>query len=174
MSRVDLPERGEAYRNGGVALVLALAAILGALAFEHIVGLPPCPLCLQQRYAYYIGIPALFVALVLVAAESSRLAALLFFAVSLVFLANTGLGIYHAGVEWGLWLGPDSCAGGPAELKPVGGSLLQSLEASRVVRCDKSPWNFMGLSLAGWNAVVSFAIFVAALMAALAESRRSR
>jgi hypothetical protein len=48
-------------------LVLALATILGALAFEHLGGYAPCPLCLEQRYAYYVGIPALGLALVLLA-----------------------------------------------------------------------------------------------------------
>ena len=63
MSRIASPENDPAYKAGGFALALALAAILTALGYEHIGGLEPCPLCLQQRWAFYAGIPALFVAL---------------------------------------------------------------------------------------------------------------
>src|SRR5262245_33165048 len=90
----------QAYRKGGLVLLVAIAVIAAALAFEHIGGYAPCPLCLQQRYAYYAGIPVLFLALVLLAAERPGLASALFALVALAFLANAGLGIYHAGAEW--------------------------------------------------------------------------
>lgn len=175
MSRLASPENDPAYKAGGFALVLALAAILTALGYEHIGGLEPCPLCLQQRWAFYAGIPALFLALVLVAAERPKVAALVFFLVALAFLANTGLAAYHAGVEWKFWPGPDTCAPAPGELKPLGGgSLLQGLEKTRVVRCDEAQWRFLGLSFAGWNVLGSFLIFVAALQAAFGASDRGR
>src|ERR1700682_2691287 len=98
-----------AYRMGGATLFFAVAVILTALAFEHVGGYAPCPLCLQQRYAYYVGIPALFLALVLLSSERPRAAALIFLLVAAAFLANAGLGTYHAGVEWKLWAGPDTC-----------------------------------------------------------------
>lgn len=168
MSRVTTTTSRPAYQAGGFALVLVIGAILGALAFEHIWGLAPCPLCLQQRYAYYAAIPALFLALVLASSDHDKPAALLFFAVALVFLANAGLGIYHAGVEWKLWLGPDTCSQVPGVLKPLGKATIADLEKVRVVRCDVAAWRFLGLSLAGWNVVVSFVIFTAALQAAFA------
>jgi disulfide bond formation protein DsbB len=170
MSRVASPTGEPAYQAGGFALLLALAAILGALAFEHLWGLAPCPLCLEQRYAYYAGLPALFLALVLVSADRRRAAALVFFVVALAFLANAGLGIYHAGVEWKLWAGPDSCAQAAGPLKPLGKAGMESLASARVVRCDVAAWRFLGLSLAGWNVVASFVIFTAALQAAFAAT----
>ena len=91
-------EKTGAYRAGGLTLFLAVAVILGALAFEHIGGYAPCPLCLMQRYAYYAGIPLLFLAMALTS-EMPRVAALLFFIVALGFLANAGLGVYHSGVD---------------------------------------------------------------------------
>ncbi|MGE0698694.1 MAG: disulfide bond formation protein B, partial [Hyphomicrobiaceae bacterium] len=130
-----------------------------------------------QRYAFYLGIPALFASLVLVAADRPRAAALLFFAVALVFLANSGLAIYHAGVEWKFWPGPDTCAQAPGGLKPLagaGGDLVKSLGTTRVIRCDEAAWRFLGLSFAGWNVIGSFLIFVAALQAAFAASDRAR
>src|SRR5262245_58978426 len=92
-------EKTGAYQAGGLTLFLAVAAILAALAFQYIGGYLPCPLCLMQRYAYYAGIPVLFLAMALTA-EMPRVAAFLFFLVALAFLANAGLGVYHAGAEW--------------------------------------------------------------------------
>jgi disulfide bond formation protein DsbB len=129
----------------------------------------------MQRYAYYVGIPALFVALVLLAAEYPRGASVLFFLVALAFLANMGLAAYHSGVEWKFWAGPDTCSQVPGALKPIGGgSLLNDLGNTRVVRCDEASWRFLGLSFAGWNVIASFVIFVAALRAAFAAPTRAR
>ena len=163
-----------AYKAGAAALMITVAALATAYAFEYIGGYEPCPLCLMQRYAYYAGIPLLFLALVLVATERAGWAAVLFFLVALAFLANAGLGIYHAGAEWKFWLGPDTCA---AVSRPLGGGgsgdFLKQLENTRVIRCDEAPWQFLGLSFAGWNVVVSFLIFVATLQAAFAASVRN-
>lgn len=157
-----------AYKAAGIALMLAVGAILAALAFQYIGGYAPCPLCLMQRYAYYVGIPLLFVALVLVASDRAGWAAVVLFIVALAFLANAGLGIYHAGAEWKFWAGPDTCASVSQELGGGSGGLLQQLETTRVIRCDEAPWTFLGLSFAGWNVVTSLLIFVAALQAAFA------
>src|SRR5512137_1933399 len=100
------PEHANAYRLGGLALLISAGIILTALGFEYIGGYAPCPLCLMQRYAFYAGIPLTFLAMALVA-EHSRVAALLFVVVALCYLANSGLAAYHAGVEWHFWPGPD-------------------------------------------------------------------
>jgi disulfide bond formation protein DsbB len=94
---VTNPERSAAYRTGALVLFAAAAVIATALAFERFGGYVPCPLCLQQRYAYYAGVPVLFVALVLLSAGYPRSAAVVFFLVAAAFLANAGLGAYHAG-----------------------------------------------------------------------------
>jgi disulfide bond formation protein DsbB len=161
-----------AYKAGAAALLLAVAALATAYAFEYVGGYAPCPLCLMQRYAYYAGIPLLFLALVLVATERAGWAAAVFFLVALAFLANAGLGTYHAGAEWKFWPGPDTCE---SAAQPLGGSggLLKQLETTTVIRCDEAPWTFLGLSFAGWNVVTSFLIFVAALQAAFAASVRN-
>lgn len=160
----QMPERSAAYRWGGLALFFAAGAILIALGFEHLGGYQPCPLCLMQRYAYYAAIPLLFVAMALTS-EMPRIAALLFFIVALAFLANAGLGVYHAGAEWKFWPGPATCAGAQA-LPASAADLLKDLEASNVVRCDEAPWTFAGLSFAGWNVVASLFVFTATLKAA--------
>jgi disulfide bond formation protein DsbB len=164
------PASQHAYRAGAFALVVAGVTILAALAFEHLGGYVPCPLCLQQRFAYYAAVPLLFIALVLLSAGLPRAAALLFVLVSLAFLANAALGVYHAGAEWKYWPGPQSCAG-PQELATTAGSLIESLPGSRVVRCDEAAWRFAGLSFAGWNVVVSLALLVISLRAAVLATR---
>lgn len=169
---LDAQTSTPAYRAGGLAFVLALGGILTALAFERFGGYSPCELCLQQRWAYYAGVPALFAALALFAADQRRLSGFLFFAVCLGFLANAGLGVYHSGVEWKFWPGPAACSGALQPLSPAGGGLLKQLEATRVIRCDDAPWRMLGLSFAGWNVVLSFLIFTAALQAAFAAVRR--
>lgn len=159
------PSAHSAYKAGALALLLALATILGALAFEHIGGYPPCHLCLQERYAYYAGVPLLFVALVLLSADLNRTAALIFALVALAFLANGAVGVYHAGAEWRFWPGPDSCTGAQG-LTTSAGSMLETLKQTTVVRCDEAALRILGISLAGWNAVVSFVLCILSLRAA--------
>ena len=153
-----------AYKAGAWALLLAVGAILGALAFQHIGGILPCELCLKQRYAYYAGVPLLFAALVLLSSGQRRRAALL-------FLANSALGVYHAGVEWHFWPGPEACTGAQNLSTSVGG-LLNSLPSTTVIRCDEAAWRLGGISLAGWNVVVSLLVLALSLRAA-GESARS-
>jgi disulfide bond formation protein DsbB len=169
MLSLEMPRRSDAYRYGGLTLFFAAAIILTALGFEHIGGYAPCPLCLMQRYAYYAAIPGLFVAMALVS-EMPRLAAFIFFAVALAFLANAGLGVYHAGVEWKYWPGPVTCA--TAQALPTNpADLLSGLNETRVVRCDEAAWRFAGLSFAGWNVIASLVAFAGAIKAAFLASQ---
>ncbi|MBK9078347.1 MAG: disulfide bond formation protein B [Hyphomicrobium sp.] len=162
-------DKGPAYTYGSAALFLTVASILTALGFEYIGGYQPCMLCLWERYAYYFAIPVLFVAIVLSAGGRKGWAAALFFLVALAFLANAGLGTYHAGAEWKYWPGPESCGGG-GNLATSAGTLLQDLENIRVVRCDEPALVFLGLSFAGWNVVGSLLLMVLSLQAAFAAS----
>jgi disulfide bond formation protein DsbB len=153
-----------AYGLGGLAMLGSLGVIATALGFEHLGGYVPCPLCLQQRYAYYFAIPVLFAAMALTS-EKPRFAAFLFFGVALAFLANAGLGVYHSGVEWKFWPGPETC--GTVQAMPTtAGDLLKQLEETRVVRCDEAAWRLFGLSFAGWNVVTSIALMAISLKAA--------
>jgi len=159
------PTRSPAYRIGALVLFAAAAVILTALAFEHFGGYTPCPLCLQERWAYYASIPALFVALVLLSAGRTNAATVVFGLVALAFLANAGLGTYHAGAEWKFWPGPDTC-GGSQPISTGAGGLFKDLATTRVIRCDEAPWHFLGLSFAGWNAVASLVLAIGAALSA--------
>jgi disulfide bond formation protein DsbB len=171
MTLVARAERRLDYQLGAAALFIAAASILTALGFQYIGGYLPCMLCLMERYAYYAGIPLLFLALILTSAGYRGLAAALFFLVALAFLANTGLGIYHAGAEWKFWPGPTTCGGGQS-LTTSAGNLLESIQHIKVLKCDEASLRFLGLSFAGWNAVGSFVLMGLALRAAFAAAAR--
>jgi disulfide bond formation protein DsbB len=81
--------------------------------------------------------------------------------IALAALGNAGLGTYHSGVEWQLWQGPTDCTGPVGNLGSAG-TLLQRLDTVKVIRCDEVQWRFLGLSLAGYNVLISL------LMAAIA------
>jgi disulfide bond formation protein DsbB len=159
------------FSIASAVLALAVATILGALAFEHLGGYAPCPLCLEQRYAYYVSIPILVLALWLLARGRKGLAALLLAAVAAIFFANAGFAAYHAGAEWKFWPGPDTCAAAGDALGTAGGGLLKELEATHVVRCDEPALRIFGLSLAGWNVLICLILAAAAAAAARAARR---
>jgi disulfide bond formation protein DsbB len=142
----------------------AMATILGAWFFEYALGYAPCPLCLQQRIPYYIVIPlAVIVATgALVRWPRQWLAAGLA-VIALAMLVSAGLGAYHSGVEWKWWAGPTACA----TLGELGsGNLLERVETARIVRCEEAAWRFLGLSLAGWNVLISLALAAVAAVGA--------
>ena len=74
-----------------------------------------------------------------------------------LFKWGAGIAVYHAGVEWHIWAGPTDCSGPVGPVGPVS-DLIKKLEAARVVRCDEAPWRFLGLSLAGYNAMISLVL----------------
>lgn len=162
-------DKGQAYGYGSLALLIAAASILTALGFQYIGGYQPCMLCLWERYAYYFAVPALFLAVVLALGGSKGWAAALFLLVALAFLANAGLGTYHAGAEWKFWPGPDACGGG-GDIATSAGSLMKDLEGIKVVRCDEPSLVLFGLSFAGWNVVASLFLMLLSLKAAFAAA----
>src|SRR5215203_594102 len=153
--------------RAAAALVLtaAVATVGGAYVFEYALGYVPCPLCLMQRKPYYV---AMAIALAAALVPSRILARSGLATVALVFVVSAGLGAYHAGVEWGLWLGPSDCGGTPGGGAGSVTDFMQSLQKTRVVSCTEAAWRFLGLSLAGWNVLISLAL---AAFAALAAAR---
>ena len=152
-----------------LAIFAAAAATVGAaLTFEHIGGYEPCALCLKERGPYYATIPLALAAAFAAWRQPTRLLTTGFFAVIvLVMLYGAGLGIYHSGVEWHLWEGPATCAGGAA---PASASaMLESLRPGNIgPSCTEALWRFLGLSFAGWNAIIAAGL---ALLAGLGMMR---
>ena len=169
-SRIAEADR-RVVRFAALMLAIAVATILAALGFEHIGGYQPCPLCLMQRTPYYLGIPLVAAALVAARLQAPRLVlAALFGAFALAMLYNAGLAAYHAGVEWRFWEGPAACA--PSV--EVGGvdDLLDQLENATPPSCTDAAWRLLGLSFAGWNAIVSALLAGLGLYAARLAWRR--
>lgn len=152
MARSISTELDQLLLSGNRALiacaVISTALLGGAFLFEYVGGLPPCKMCIWQRWAHaaiilfagagIMGFPRrLATALVLIAA-----------------LSSVSIASYHAGVEWGLWLGPQGCTASLSS-NLSSAALVDDLLATPVVRCDEVPWSLFGLSMAGWNALIS-------------------
>ena len=149
-------------KAAGLAFVLALLAIVGAWASQLPIlgGLVPCELCLEQRMAYYWGLPVLLVVLL----TWNRLPLVVWYIAMAICIAifawGAYMGAYHAGVEWGYWPGPTACTG--SGIGEISFDALSDLNSSHVVPCEVVLFRFLGISLAGYNALISL------LMAALA------
>ena len=144
------------YSDGFSPRLIALTAAAGsaalliaALGFQAL-GYAPCELCILQRWPH---LAAVVTGLLIWRLGFSRWLALLGV---IAALTATGLAIYHAGVEMKLWLGPQHCSGGVSGLAQMSTQdLMTALEAAPVVRCDEIAWSLFGISMAGWNAVIS-------------------
>ena len=148
------------------ALILLAAAgsaalLLGAWGFQYVGGMAPCPLCLWQRWPHAAAVALGAAALALPRAALALVGA--------AAAATSGvIGVYHTGVERGWWEGPSSCTSGSVSgLTPQ--QLMEQIMAAPLVRCDEVPWEMLGLSMASWNAVASFAL--AAVWIAAARAR---
>lgn len=161
-----------AYEDvGRVVAAISALSLAGALAIEYIGGIAPCPLCLDQRIAYYAAVPVglLVFAFAPYRPTWSRTLLLLLAA---AFVINAGLGVYHAGVEWKWWAGPTACSGGIGTIARSPQDLMQSLARPQVVRCDEAALRIFGISLAGYSAAISAAM-AALTVFSFARGRRA-
>jgi disulfide bond formation protein DsbB len=137
---------------------LSAATLAGAWYFQLVLHLPPCPLCLEERIPYHVVIPlSLLMAIAALVRAPAKLLAVGFVVILAAALFNAVLSTYHAGVEWHLWAGPTDCTGTLSDLK-TGGTLADQLRSFNVVRCDEAAWRLFGISLAGYNALISLAL----------------
>lgn len=143
-----------------LAALGSAALLAGAHVFQAL-GYAPCKLCLWQRGPHWAAVAIGLLALCL----PWRVLPL---AGALAAAATGALGVYHTGVEQTWWLGPASCTSG-GDLGGSAEDLLNQIMAAPLVRCDEIPWQFLGISMAGWNALLSFVL--AALWIAAATRR---
>lgn len=145
-----------------IATLGSAALLLGALGFQYIGELAPCKMCYWQRYphaaAVVIGVLAFFI----------PVTALLYLG-ALAALATAGIGLFHVGVEQGWWEGPTTCTSAP-----IGGlsadELMAQIMSAPLVRCDEIAWQFLNISMAGWNSILSLGL--ALIWVAAARHRR--
>jgi disulfide bond formation protein DsbB len=162
--RAIMDYAGRSALHRATVLLGGTAAVLGGAWFiELALGYAPCKLCLIQRWPYYAALPLAVMAMLAAAAGHPRAARPAFAMLGLVFMVSVALGAHHAGVEWGWWPGPTDCGGrlqaGPENV----GDLLSAMETTRVINCADAPFRVLGLSLAGWNALLSFGLAVLAI-----------
>lgn len=151
---LDAPRTGPlTVRRIALALVAGSGALLlGALYFQYVAGLAPCPLCLYQRYAHGIAI-----AFALGAAANGRFSRALLGAAGLALLGGAAVAGFHVGVEQHWWAGLESCVGGAGAGLSLD-ELKDQLLGTPVARCDEIAWSLFGVSMAGWNGLASLGL----------------
>jgi len=158
-------------KAAALAFVIGVATIAAAWASQLWGGLVPCELCLGERWPYYYGLPLLALILLL----WNRLPLTVWYIgmllVAAIFVWSVYLGVFHAGVEWKFWQGPTACTGNGTSLDL---NQLSNLNAVKVVQCDQIQWQFLGISLAGYNALVSALIVVLLALALINQMQRGR
>jgi disulfide bond formation protein DsbB len=131
-----------------IALLVPGALIAGAWIFQ-LAGYPPCEMCHWQRWPHYAAIAAAGASFLAVSRTGSRVTLV---ALAAILIGVSGaIGAFHAGVEYGWWEGVTACT---ANL-PTGDNFLEAIMAAPVIRCDRAPWSLLGISLAGFNALIS-------------------
>ena len=141
-------------RNRGVLLagLGSLGLLIGALLFQYVGDMAPCKMCYWQRYPH---VGAIIIAGIILITGIGVFAVLGL----LSALITAGIGGFHAGVERGLWEGPQSCTSTSIDNLSTE-ELLAQIMSAPMVRCDEIPWQMFGLSMAGWNMVVSICLAV--------------
>jgi disulfide bond formation protein DsbB len=150
-----------------LALLLPLALLAGAFGSEYIGGLNPCEMCWWQRYAH---IAALVPAVLAFTAQagSPRARALTLLAAAAI-AASGAIGVYHAGVELGIFEGFTTCTASSTGATTA--DIFRKIAGAPLIRCDQVQWSLLGISMAGWNAILSLG--GAAILVFLAARRRA-
>jgi disulfide bond formation protein DsbB len=149
-----------------LALLVPAALLAGAYGSQYWGGLAPCEMCWWQRYAHIAGLAFAIVAL-LAGRMPDRGRSFVWLA-ALGILASGAIGVFHAGVELDYWEGFTQCTaltGGSSE------DFFKSIMEAPVIRCDEVQWSFLGISMAGWNAILSLASALVILWLSLKRPR---
>jgi len=163
MSRLLTPFL-ERWRLTALASSLLMLAI--AHAFETFGGLAPCTLCLRAREVYWVAAAAALAGMLLVRTENGARFRVAFNALlAAIFAVGVAVAVYHAGAEWKFWPGPTACASTGGGVSA--GDMAALLNGAKIKppACDKAAWVFLGLSMAGWNALVSLKLTILSLLA---------
>jgi len=150
------------------AVLVAAAMLATAHAFETFGGYAPCMLCLRQREVYWAILALGLVFMVLVRTPGGpRWRAATCWVLALGFAISCGVAVYHAGAEWKFWPGPQSCSGGGSKVNMADIKAMLDGATFKPPSCENAAWRMAGLSMAGWNALVSLGLAVVAAVEAL-------
>ncbi|MEC3912470.1 disulfide bond formation protein B [Sphingobium sp. CR2-8] len=151
-----------------LALLTPMLLLGGAYISQYVGGLHPCEMCWWQRYPHMVAIP---LALIAYAVRGRACVSGLFTGFAGIGVGISGLiGLFHAGVEYGWWEGLTTCSTSPSG--GSGADLLNQIMATPLIRCDVAPWNLLGISLAGYNGLLSSAAALA-ILALLLKARKA-
>ena len=151
-----------------IALVLPAALLAGAFGSQYLGGLYPCEMCWWQRYAHMVALaPAGLAFTATAGSQRSRLFVLL---AALAIAVSGAIGVYHAGVELKIFEGFTTCTSTAHGASTA--DLLRQITAAPLIRCDQVQWSFLGISMAGWNAILSLGGAAAIAFLVLKGSRR--
>ena len=170
----DLACREPQVTAAAVIAVVGVLAIATVYFFQYVLLILPCPLCLEQRIAFYFSVP--LAAMLWLGANhgvARKVMLLGFLAIMLAMLWNTGLSLYHAGVEWKWWAGPLDCSGSITKFGNARDVMSQLQNRISLIRCDEAAWRFLGISLAGFDVPLSFFLAVVAGWGAMSARARS-
>ena len=159
---------GRASVARALALLLPAALLAGAFGSQYLGGLYPCEMCWWQRYAHMAALlPAALAFTTPAGSQRSRLFVLL---AALAIAISGAIGVYHAGVELKIFEGFTTCTSTAHGTSTD--DLLKQIIAAPLVRCDQVQWSWLGISLAGWNAIISLGGAAVIAFLALREPRR--
>lgn len=151
---------------------VSFAALAGAYFFQYGMGLQPCMLCLYQRAPHALEILLGLGAFMLTRKGRVKHAAFIILLCSVLYFAEAIIAFYHAGVEQHWWVSfLEACTNPITSSNPA--DLLSAIEKAESVRCDAVPWSLFGVSMAGYNALLSLAMFGYTILAALMITRRA-
>jgi disulfide bond formation protein DsbB len=152
-----------------IALLLPAALLAGAYGSQYLGGLVPCEMCWWQRYAHMAALP--FAALAFTTPAASVRSRVLILLAALGIAVSGAIGVYHAGVEAKIFEGFTTCTALPTKGLSTA-ELLQQISQAPLVRCDEVQFRFLGISMAGWNAILSLS-GAAAILALLWKARKA-
>ncbi len=148
-----------------LALLIPLALLGGAYLSQYAFGLYPCEMCWWQRWPHFAAL-ALSLPSFAIRGGGSRALVLL---AAIAILISGLIGGFHAGVEYGWWDGITSCS---SAVEADGGNFLDAIMKAPMVRCDQVQWSLFGISLAGYNFLISVAGAIAIFVMASRRSAR--
>lgn len=156
---------------GATIAMTSVFLLAGAFFFQYALSMQPCVLCIYQRIPHGVAIMAGLMTIISARKGRLKTAAFIMFLACLVFLASAGLGIYHTGVEQHWWRSfLEACTAPGFDMS---GDILSQIEKAKAVRCDEVPWSLFGISMAGYNALISFGLAMYSLIASIMIVRKS-